>query len=194
MGFGKIKDGKALWEVLLGQGGELGLIALPTLHKGPQALLGVVFGVRIEDRFDLGSNGAFEALFGDVVLRPATAGLQVELASLPRAGVEGCFESSAQSGMRIGDDEVGNANAALFQGGEKLPPVDPGLREGARHTKYDAFTITAAHSDRLQGGAIAHHAVDPDLVVGGIKDEAAHFFEVSFTPFCKLFIELFVEV
>jgi hypothetical protein len=64
------------------------------------------------------------SLFGDVVVRIL---LQVELTPLPRAGVEDGFESGAQSGMGIGDNEVGDANAALFQGSEKLPPMDLGL-------------------------------------------------------------------
>ena len=63
MGFREVEDSEALWEVLLCPGCQLRLVALPTLHNGLQALLSVVFGVPVEDRFDLGSNGSFQALF-----------------------------------------------------------------------------------------------------------------------------------
>jgi|GEM_PF-3342939 len=77
--------------------------------------------------------------------------------------------------MGVGDDEVGNADATLFEGDEEFAPVDFGFGEGATDTENHAFSVVAANADGFERGAVADGAVDADLVVGGVEDEVLDF-------------------
>ena len=79
-----IEDRKGFGDVVLSPGDELRLILFPFLAEGFEGFFGVCEVRAVEDGFDLCSDGAFELLLGDVVLRVL---LEMELATLPGGGV-----------------------------------------------------------------------------------------------------------
>ncbi len=172
MGFGQVEDGEAFGEVFLCPGDEPGLFLAPGFQEDTEALLGVRAGFGVEDGGDLGGDDGLEFLSGDEV---AGVLLEVELAALPGAGVAGGPQGGFEAGVGVGDDEVGNADAALFERDEEFPPVDFGFGKGAADTEDHAFAVVAADADGLEGGAVAHDAVDADFVVGGVEDEVLDF-------------------
>lgn len=191
MGLGQIEDGEALGEVFLGPGDEPGLFLAPGFEEDAQALLGVGAGFGVEDGGDLGGDEGLEFLFGDEV---ASVLLEMELAALPGAGVAGGPQGGFEAGVGIGDDEVGNADAALLEPDEESAPVDFGLGERATDAEDHAFAVVAADADGFEGGAVAHGAVDADFVVGGVEDEVLDFGQWAGAPFGEFVVELFVEV
>jgi len=72
--------------------------------------------------------------------------------------------------------------------------MDLGFRQGAGDAEDGAFVIATIHADGDEGGAVAHDAIDANLVVGGVDGEVAHFFKGAVAPFFKFSVELFVEV
>lgn len=191
MGFGEVEDGEAFGDVFFGPSGEFGLFLLPFFNEGVEAFLGLGSGFCVEDGGDVVGDGLFEFLFGDEVLGVL---LEVELAALPGGGVAGGAEGRSQSGMGVGGDEVGDSDAALFEVGEELAPVDFGFGEGAVDTEDHAFAVVAADADGFESGAVADSAVDADFVVGGVEDEVFYLGKRAGAPFGEFFVELFVEV
>lgn len=98
MGLGKGKDAQAFGEIFFSPLSEFGLLILPLFDEDLETFFGVLTGVRVEDGFDFGGDGAFEFLLGDVVLRVL---LKVELAALPGACVERGFEGRFESAVGV---------------------------------------------------------------------------------------------
>ena len=146
--------------------------------------MGVIFGV--EDAADLIGDSLLEVLGGDVGLGVL---LEVELAALPRAGVEGGAQGCTEPDVGVGGDAVGDADAALLETGEEVAPMDLGLREGAGDTEDEAFAVVPADADGDEGGAVADVAIDADLVVGGVGEEVGDLRKGATSPFFKLPVE-----
>ena len=147
--------------------------------------VGEVFGV--EDAADLVGDFLLEVPGGDVGLGVL---LEVELAALPGAGVEGGAQGGSESDVGVGGDAVGDAEAALLEAGEEVAPVDLGFGEGAGDAEDEAFAVVAADADGDEGGAVADIAVDADLVVGGVGEEVGDLGKGAVAPFFKLAVEL----
>ena len=146
--------------------------------------MGAVFGV--EDAADLIGDSLLEVLGGDVGLGVL---LEVELAALPRAGVEGGAQGGTEPDVGVGGDAVGDADAALLEAGEEVAPMDLGLGEGAGDAEDEAFAVVPADADGDEGGAVADVAIDADLVVGGVGEEVGDLRKGAASPFFKLPVE-----
>src|SRR5690625_2030806 len=114
----------------------------------------------------------------------------MELAALPWSGIVRGFLCLSESGMRIGRDHVGNADAARFQRQQNLSPVSLGFGECGRDTKYHAFAIIPANSGGMKNGTIPYGTVDPHLYVSGIQDQISDFRQRPAAPFFKGLIKL----
>jgi len=185
-GFREAESGEAFGDVLLGPGGEFGRALLVGFHKLGELGFGVgaVFGV--EDAADLVGDFLLEILGGDVGLGVL---LEVELATLPGAGVEGGAQGGPEPDVGVGGDAVGNAKATLLEAGEEVAPVDFGFRESAGDAEDEAFAVVAADADGDEGGAVPDVAVDADLVVGGVGEEVGDLGKGAGAPFFKLPVE-----
>ena len=124
--------------------------------------MGAVFGV--EDAADVVGDFGLEIPGGDIGLGVL---LEVELAALPRAGVEGGAQRGAEAGVEVA-------------------PVDLGFGEGAGDAEDEAFAVVAADADGDEGGAVPNVAVDADLVVGGVGEEVVDLGKGAVAPFFKL--------
>jgi len=169
-----------LWDVLLSPGSEFGS-GFPVGFDEFGKLgfgMGVVFGV--EDPADVIGDFLLQVLGGNVGLGVL---LEVELAALPGAGVEGGAQRGTESDVGVGGDAVGNAEAAFLETGEEVTPVDFGFGEGAGDAKNEAFAVVAADADGDEGGAVPDVAVDADLVVGGVGEEMGDLGKRAGAPF-----------
>ena len=151
--------------------------------------MGAILG--IEDAADVVGDFLFEVLGGDVGLGVL---LEVELAALPRAGVEGGAQRGTQPDVGVGGDAVGDAEAALLEAGEEIAPVDLGFGEGAGDAEDEAFAVVTADADGDQSGAIPHVAVDANLVVGGVGEEVGDLGKGAGAPFFELAVEFGSEL
>lgn len=185
--FREAENGESFRDVLLGPGGEFGRALFVGFNKlGELGFgLGAVFGV--EDAADLVGDFLFEILGGDVGLGVL---LEVELATLPRAGVEGGSQCRTEADVGVGGDAVGDADATLLEAGEEVAPMDLGFGEGAGDAEDEAFAVVPPDADGDEGGAVADVAVDADLVVGGVCEEVGDLGKGAAAPFFKLPVEL----
>ncbi len=73
--------------------------------------------------------------------------------------------------------------------------MDLGFGEGAGDSEDHSLAFVPAHADADddEGAAIPYHAVDTDLVVGGVEGDGFYVREGAFAPFFELGIELFGE-
>ena len=168
---------------MLGPGGEFGRCFAVGFDEFGELGFGVgaIFGV--EDPADVFSDFLFEVFGGDVGLGVL---LEVELAALPGAGVEGGAQRGTESDVGVGGDTIRDAEAALLEAGEEVAPVDFGFGEGAGDAEDEAFAVVAANADGDEGGAVPDVAVDADLVVGGVGEEVGDFGKGAGAPFFKL--------
>jgi len=186
MGFGKAEDGKAFREVGFGPCGKLGLGFGVGFDEACQTDFGVGPVVGVEDGGDVGGHFAFQFLLGDVLLSIL---LEVELTALPRRGCEAGFERGAQTGVSVGGDEVGDADASLAQAACESAPVNFGFGQGAGHAENHSFAIVTAHADGDEGGAISYRAVDSHFVIGSVESEVGDLGKGALTPFLELAVE-----
>ena len=184
--FGEAESGESFRDVLLGPGGEFGRALLVSFDEFGELGFGMgpVFGV--EDTADFSGDLLLEILGGDMSLGVL---LEVELAALPGAGVEGGAQCGAEADVGVGGDAVGDADAALLEAGEEVAPVDLGFGEGAGDAEDEAFAIVPADADGDKGGAVSHIAVDADLVVGGVSKQVGDLGQRAVAPFFKLPIQ-----
>ena len=77
-----------------------------------------------EDGLEITSDLFFQMLFGDVGLGIV---LQVELAALPGDAGEACFPRRLESGVIVGDDELGAMKPAILQLAHEASPMYFGL-------------------------------------------------------------------
>ena len=147
--------------------------------------MGAVCGV--EDPADVVGDFLREILGGNVGLG---ALLEVELATLPRAGVEGGAQGGTEPDVGVGGNAVGNAKAALLEAGEEVAPVDFGFRERAGGAEDEAFAVVPPDADGDEDGAVPDVAVDADLVVGCVGGEVGYLGKVAAAPLFKLSVEL----
>jgi len=93
----------------------------------------------------------------------------------------------------VGGDEVRDADAAFANAIEEVAPVHLGFGEGAGDAEDHAFAVVSTDSNGYEGGAIPYHAIDTNLVVGGVDDEVEDFGERSGAPFFELCVEFTSE-
>lgn len=96
--------------------------------------------------------------------------------------------------MRIGGNEVWDANSSLLKAGEKFTPMNFRFRKGTADAKDHPLAVAAAHAMGDEGGAVADYAINTDFVISRIDGDVEAFWQWPSAPFFELFIELFVEV
>ena len=110
--------------------------------------MGTVFGV--EDAADVGGDFLLEVFGGNVGLGIL---LEMELATLPRAGVEGGVQGGTESGVGVGGDAFRDADAALLEAGEEESRQWTSASEKEQETP-GAMTrlgaVIAAHADNFR--------------------------------------------
>jgi hypothetical protein len=127
---------------------------------------------RVEDGADVG---------GDLTACVEAVGvslgvlLEVELAALPRGGVEGGAQGGAETFVGIGGDEIRDADAALLEGREAGAPVGFGFGDGGRDAQDEAVGVVAADADGGENGAVADRPLEAGFDGGGVEDEEGDF-------------------
>ena len=132
-GFGEVGGAQAFadgfWE---GEDGE-----------GEQ-ISGCLEGEGVKDGADVGGDGIFHFLVGDVGLGVL---LEVELAAIPGDGWEDGAEGGFESFVGVAGNGSGDGESAFFEAGEELAPVDFGFGEGDGGAEDGAFAVGGIDAD-----------------------------------------------
>ena len=110
--------------------------------------MGAVFGVK--DAADVGGDFRLEVASGDVGLGVL---LEVELAALSGAGIEGVALKAARSPTWASEVTLsGIPRPRCLRLVKEVAPVDFGFREGAGDAEDEAFAVVAPDADGDEGG------------------------------------------
>ena len=120
------EDGETFRDVLLHPRGELRGARAVFCDEFGEAGLGSRKVGRIKDRADVAADAAAHGDLGDVLLGVL---LKMELAALPGGGIESGAQGCLEAFVGVGSHRVGNSDAALLEGVDKVAPVRLGFGE-----------------------------------------------------------------
>ena len=143
-GFWEGEDGEGFGEIFIHPGGEFGSGLGVFEDGGGEQISGCLEGEGVKDGADVGGDGIFHFLVGDVGLGVL---LEVELAAIPGDGWEDGAEGGFESFVGVAGNGSGDGESAFFEAGEELAPVDFGFGEGDGGAEDGAFAVGGIDAD-----------------------------------------------
>ena len=182
------ENGQSLGNIFFHPGGEFwGDFSVFEDGGGEQIACGLEVW-SVENGTDVSGDGFFQILLGDVGLGVF---LEMELAAIPRNGREDGGESGFDAFVGIAGDGAGDGEAALFEAGKEVAPVNFGFGEGDGGAENGAFAVGGVDGDGGEDGTGTDDAGGADFFVTGINDDVSHGRNGAIAPSFEHGVEFF---